>query len=132
MAQKQGGKGKASSQSDKNYWARVKARGGVSTHKEANQKAQKKNPVRAAGDYPRKPIERKPAERVVFSGPVKDQRGIPLHRVTCNGVILELSPKHSDAITAVSDIIPRLDYAHVVVNPLTGKISPVSSRAFGR
>ena len=65
MAQ-QGGKGTQSSQSDKNYWARLKVSGGVSKAKARKIAAAAKR-KQGVIDYGRKPAE--PAlPRVVFSG----------------------------------------------------------------
>ena len=118
---------KTSSASDRAYWLRIKNQGGASKRKLLNRKASGVN----FPDYGRKPREGKKAERVVFSSPVKAQQDIPLHRVTCDGVLLELSPRMSDAVDTISKIVSGLAYSHVVVNPLTGKISLVSSRGFG-
>jgi hypothetical protein len=127
MAQKQGGKGKSSSQSDLNYWNRLKLSGGRSKRKLRNLK----NAGKLAGsvpDYGRKPAKGKSPERVVFSGQTAKQSGAFLHIIRCNGVILEISPRLSDVIFSRDRIAPKLDYTHGILNPLTGRVLPIASR----
>jgi hypothetical protein len=126
MASKQGGKGKQSSQSDKNYWARIKARGGVSARKEKNiKRAGKGSP-----DFPRIHTSR-PVERVVFSSPVARVAydGEPVHWLIVEGQTIATETSAGRIAAAISALAPRLAYRHVSVSPITGRQVLVSSRS---
>ena len=79
-----------------------------------------------------RPQPKRLAQFVTFAGVVKDQTSeiFPLHVVKCDGKILEISPKQSDAIDAISKISPGLPYAHTLLSPISGKNTLVSSRGF--
>lgn len=77
--------------------------------------------------FPKIPQARKP-ERVVFSGQVKKQSGIPLHLLICNGVTLEISPSAGPVANAINAMHPGMGFTHTILNPLSGKNSPVESR----
>ena len=119
MASKQGGKGKQSSASR------------TASHKRAAARSALKKPG-PIPDFPKHPLPR-PKESVVFSGQVRkqtdDSEVFPVHFVVCNGVTLEASSKQSEAIAAVSGILPGLPYRHFTVNPL-GKQTVISARGF--
>lgn len=72
--------------------------------------------------------EPRKAESVVFSGQVKRQDGIPLHLLICNGVTLEISPSAGPVANAINAMHPGMGFTHTILNPLSGKNSPVESR----
>ena len=136
MASKQGGKGKQSSASR------------TASHKRARDASQTRHDKRIARHakrmgktvkaleacgavssprFPKIPQVRKP-ERVVFSGQVKAQNGIPLHLLICNGVTLELSPSTGPVSSALTAMHPGMGFTHTILNPLSGKNSLVESR----
>lgn len=128
MAQ-QGGKGKQSSQSDKNYWARLKSSGGVS-----KSKARK---IAAAGkrkqgviDYGRKPAEFS-LPRVVFSGQPKEnfpkmaEQGYFPHFVIVAGVTVDVLPRETDAIASLGTAKRRLP-------GYVARVTPSGSRIIAR
>jgi hypothetical protein len=108
----QGGKGKSSSQSDKNYWARLKAAGGVSPAKKRKiaEAAKRKQGVIA---YGRPPTEFSP-QRVVFSGTPKEDFpkaalvGYFPHFVVVAGVTVDVLSRETDAITSLGTAKRRL------------------------
>lgn len=135
MTQKQGGKGKSSSQSDKNYWNRVKLEGGAERRREKriarhrvrmglniSQIALATNPP--SHRFPHKP---RPLEKVVFSGKVPDYADIPLHVVFVAGVLIEISPKQSTAETAFSGKFSHLEASHEILWPTYGRRTLVTS-----
>lgn len=83
--------------------------------------------LKSALSFPKIPQARKP-ERVVFSGQVKKQSGIPLHLLICNGVTLEISPSAGPVSSALNAMHPGMGFTHTILNPLSGKNSPVESR----
>lgn len=111
MAQ-QGGKGKQSSQSDKNYWTRLKASGGVSRRKAAKIAAAAKR-KQGVIDYGRPPAEFSPP-RVVFSGqpsvnfPKLAEQGYFPHFVIVAGVTVDVLPRETDAIASLGASKRRL------------------------
>ena len=131
MAQKQGGKGKQSSQSDKNYWSRISSRPGkVSARKAANQKRSGIN-VCTYGKIPR---SKKPAESAIFSQsliePRKRQDGRELSLIICNGILLDITPRETDAAIVAGSILPGLGWTHTRLNPLSGRNTLIASRNF--
>jgi len=125
MAQKQGGKGKSSSQSDRNYWARIKAGGGVTKAKAARIKNAGKTAT--VIDYGRKP-QSKPLESVVFSGQVSDnfpKWGIPPVFVISDGVTIDVRARETEALATFSQRRPGA-FTRVVVG---GKIPRVIASA---
>lgn len=125
----QGGKGKQSSQSDKNYWARLKAGGGVS-----KSKARK---IAAAGkrkqgtiDYGRPPAEFSP-QRVVFSGqpsvnfPKLAEQGYFPHFVIVAGVTVDVLPRETDAVASLGASKRRLP-------GYVARVTPSGSRIIAR
>lgn len=68
-----------------------------------------------APKFPRVPAPR-PVERMVMgAGSVKPQPH-PLHIITCNGVLIEISPRSQDAANAKAGIFPRLGYRHEILH----------------
>jgi hypothetical protein len=111
MAQKQGGKGKQSSQSDKNYWARIKAAGGQSKRKLRNI-ARNKAGKSGAIDYGPKPFKTV-LQRVVFSGTVKDnfpawniEGKYPPHFIIADGITIGVEERESDALKIFNERRP--------------------------
>ena len=81
------GNGKYSSQSDQNYWSRMKT-----------------------GKSP------------------SNQASLFLHILRCEDVLIELTSKLSEVVSAKERISPRLNHTHGVLNPITGKVSLVTAR----
>ena len=131
MAKKQGGKGKQSSQSDKNYWSRISSRPGkVSARKAANQKRSGIN----IPNYGKKARAPKPIERVIFSQnliPAKDrQDNREVSLVICNGVLLDITQRETTAAIVAGSILPGLAWTHSRLNHLTGRQTLIASRTF--
>ena len=128
MAQ-QGGKGKQSSQSDKNYWARLKASGGVSKSKARKIAAAAKR-KQGVIDYGRKPAEFSP-QRVVFSGqpqenfPKLAEQGYFPHFVIVAGVTVDVLPRETDAIASLGTAKRRLP-------GYVARVTPSGSRIIAR
>lgn len=126
MAQKQGGKGKASSPSDQAYWKRVRPeaqrekrmarhalRMGLTTREMAI--------ACQTPDFPRKPLPRE-IERVTFPQAVRqNSAGLFNQMLFVEGVLVEISPKATDIATAKAQTFSRLGYAHYSLNPLSGE-----------
>jgi hypothetical protein len=114
MAAKQGGNGKQSSQSDKNYWARLKAAGGSTKHKAARIKASAKS---VAGiDYGRA-VKPRPVESVVFSGTVKEnfpKWEIPPVFVIADGITIDVQARENDAMVTFRERRPG-SFTRVIV-----------------
>ncbi len=125
MAQ-QGGKGKQSSQSDKNYWARLKAGGGISKRKAKNIAAAGKR-KQGTIDYGRK-IPEASLQRVVFSGQPKENfpasagHGYFPHFVIVAGVTVDVLPRETDAIASLGESKRRLPGYVARVSPLGSTI----------
>lgn len=106
MAAKQGGKGKTSSQSDKNYWSRLNASGGKTRQKTARSSAGGKSALSI--NYGRKP-QSKPLESVVFSGQVSanfPKWGVPPVFVISDGVTIDVQARETDAMTTFHERRP--------------------------
>ena len=120
------GNGKYSSQSDQNYWSRMK------TGKSPSKKRGLAQAGKLAGfvpDYGPKPRAARPVERFVMAGAKpSNQAGLFLHILRCEEVLIELTSKLSEVVSAKERISPRLNYTHGVLNPITGKVSLVTAR----
>jgi len=143
MSQKQGGKGKQSSQSDKNYWARVSARPGkISKTKELRAARHAKRmgitlaQLQASGACQSSPVfprvaQKRPVERTVFSG-----SGIPKHPpenpaiLICEGVTIDIGPT-ARTLNPRAALSPGLAFSHGIVNSITGNFSPLDFRGPG-
>ncbi len=118
----QGGKGKQSSQSDKNYWTRLKAAGGTSPAKKRKIAAAAKR-KQGTIDYGRKIPEASP-QRVVFSGTPKENFqasaafGYFPHFVIVAGVTVDVLPRETDAIASLGTSKRRLPGYVARVSPL--------------
>lgn len=136
MASKQGGKGKQSSASrtashkrarDASQTRRDKR---IARHAKRMGKTVKALEACGALSSPKFPKLREPrkAGSVVFSGQVKNQAGIPLHLLICNGVTLEISPSAGPVAGSIGAMHPGMGFTHTILNPLSGKNSLVESR----
>lgn len=136
MASKQGGKGKQSSPSRTASHKRAAAASEQRRDKRIARHARRMGKTVKALEslgaisspkFPKIPQARKP-ERVVFSGQVKAQNSVPLHLLICNGVTLEITPSAGPIATALTALHPGMGFTHTILNPLTGKNSPVETR----
>lgn len=122
----QGGKGKKSSQSDKNYWARLKAAGGVSKRKAGKIAAASKR-KQGTIDYGRIPPKEN-LPRVVFSGMVGENfpKQAPLghfpHLVIVAGVTVDVCARETDALASFPAAKRRLPGYVARVSPLGSRI----------
>lgn len=127
MASSQGGKGKTSSQSDKNYWSRLNTAGGKTRRKAARSASGAKSAL--AIDYGRKP-QSKPLESVVFSGQVSlnfPKLGIPPVFVISDGVTIDVQARETDALLTFNSRRPGT-FTRVVVGENPPRILASSYR----
>ena len=135
MAQKQGGKGKQSSPSDKAYWARKGTGASQKTRKieqHARRMGKTLKQLETAGafgtpSFPRVQVPRE-LEKVVFSGTVKDNfpawavYGHIPHFIISDGVTIGVEARETDAMQVFRERKPG-GFAKVVrVSPIETKI----------